>query len=535
MERAADYDEQSEVLFLFSEDADETQSQTDNPPHPTPPQPAPCPTTSEPTQPATTNLLADQSFWAEVYTLQPPHALMGVLTDLHVHRFVLHQHLDSPNALTETPIGHQPLTDTLPPPVQRLIAIYHNNVQRAQNHTRLALNAIDTLARFPPAAYFTDPNLGTQASPHPHTQADPLPSSIPPLRFYPIPTAAARHTTVQDAATQTFPPSVSIMANPLQPLLLHESQQTTPRPHTHTTATFRRASMPLSSFLLLPASCQHRKPTNRTPPFPPPAWLLPHHPTPHQPLTSNLTIDGNTSTSFPLPQLPCRNNHTHHRNFLPPSGAPPHATTPTRTRQPDPRTGSPTPHRTAPTTTSQQYHATVRPLPKRPPPSLYQAQQLAAATEPLQPVPPATGWPCFQGGSYTPTPSEAPPQTSAPPTHPWPAHYQVPTQQQPPLIPIQVGSSALAPPSPVVMLHPPTTGVDQQGPCLSPTKITILARIRGTRTTTEHAAADSALPTVLYPLMIYTPTTFFHIECSSCFWFQPDDPRRPSSSEARFS
>ena len=135
--------------------------------------------------------------------------------------------------LPKLPSATRPLTDTLPPPVQRLIAIYHNNVQRAQNHTRLALNAIDTLARFPPAAYFTDPNLGTQASPHPHTQADPLPSSVSPLRFYPIPTAAARHTTVQDAATQTFPPSVSIMANPLQPLLLHESQQTTPRPHTH--------------------------------------------------------------------------------------------------------------------------------------------------------------------------------------------------------------------------------------------------------------------------------------------------------------
>ena len=150
MERAADYDEQSEVLFLFNEDADETHSQTDNPPHPMPPQPAPCPTTSEPTQPPTTNLSADQSFWAEVYTLQPPHALMGVLTDLHVHRFVLHQHLDSHTALTESPIGHQPLTDTLPPPVQRLIAIYHNNVQRAPNHTRLALNAIDTTSAHKP-------------------------------------------------------------------------------------------------------------------------------------------------------------------------------------------------------------------------------------------------------------------------------------------------------------------------------------------------------------------------------------------------
>ena len=165
MESAADYDEQSEVLFLFNEDPEEQPSQTHDPPHPLPPQPTPGPTTSQPTPSATTNISADQSFWAEVYTLQPPHALMGILTDLHVHRFVLHQHLDSLNALTDTPIGHQPLTDTLPPPVQRLIAIYHNNVQRIQSHTRLALNAIDTMARFPPAAYFLDPNLAAQATP----------------------------------------------------------------------------------------------------------------------------------------------------------------------------------------------------------------------------------------------------------------------------------------------------------------------------------------------------------------------------------
>ena len=244
-----------------------------------------------------------------------------------------------------------------------------------------------------------------------------------------------------------------------------------PLDHTHTTATFRRTSMPLFSFLLLPASCQHRKPTNRTPPFPPPAWLLPHHPTPHQPLTSNLTIDGNTSTSFPLPQLPCRNNHTHHRHFLPPSeahratDAPKHLHVP----PPPPALGSRT-HAPVPPLHIAQHQPPLHSrtmlqstLFQNDPHRLYQAQQPPAATEPLQPVPPATGWPCFQGGSYTPTPSEAPPQTSAPPTRPWPAHYQVPTQQQPPLIPIQVSSAALAPPSPVVMLNPPTTGVDQQG------------------------------------------------------------------------
>ena len=183
MDRAADYDEQSEVLFLFTEDADDTQSQTDNQPHPTPHQPTTSPTTSATPQPPTT-FSADQSFWAGVYTLHPPHALMGVLTDLHVHRFILHQHLDAHTALAETPIGHQPLTDALPQPIQRIIAIYHNNVQRAQHHTRLALNAIDTLARFPPAAYFTDPNLTPPDPQHTHSHAAPP---------YPSPPRPDRH------------------------------------------------------------------------------------------------------------------------------------------------------------------------------------------------------------------------------------------------------------------------------------------------------------------------------------------------------
>ena len=462
MERAADYDEQSEVLFLFSEEADETQSQADNPPHPMPPQPTPRPTTSTPTQPAATNISADQSFWAEVYTLQPPHALMGVLTDLHVHRFVLHQHLDSLNALTDTPIGHQPLTDTLPPPVQRLIAIYHNNIQRAQNHTHLALNAIDTLARFPPAAYFTDSHLGT---------TDPSHSSLPPLRFYPLPTAAARHTTTQDATTQTIPPSVSIMTTPIQPLLLHEAQQTTPRPHTHHRhiQTDFHAIVQYPSFASISPTPEANQqdttfPTTSMAPTASPnptsaANKQPHDRWQYVNLIPTPTVtppeQPHTPSQFPSPIGGTPRNQR--------SKTPPRATTPTRTRQQDPRTGSPTPHRTAPTTTTQQQHATVRPLPKRPPASLHQAQQPAAASEPLQPVPPATGWPCFQGGLFTPTPTEAPPQTTAPPTHPWPAHYQVPTHQQPPLAPLQVASSPLAPTSPVVMIHPPNPGVDQQG------------------------------------------------------------------------
>ena len=258
-----------------------------------------------------------------------------------------------------------------------------------------------------------------------------------------------------------LPPKLSHVQTPSWPTHFHRSLCTNPnRPPLEQppiTATFRQTSMPSSSSLLLPASCPQQTPTNRPPPFPPPAALSPpHHPIPHQPPTNNHTIDGNASTSFPLPPSPCRNSHTLLRHFPPPSAA--HRATdvprhllaplppPAPGSRPDPRAGSPTPQRTTPAT-NRQSTATVHPLPKRPPPSLYQAQQPPATTEPLQPVPPATGWPCFQGGSYTPTPSVAPPATVAPPTHPWPAHYHFPTQQ-PPFIPPQASSSDLAP-------HPP--------------------------------------------------------------------------------
>ena len=255
MDRAADYDEQSEVLFLFTEDADDTQPQTDNQPHPTPPQPTTSPTTSEPPQPPTT-FSADQSFWAGVYTLHPPHALMGVLTDLHVHRFILHQHLDTHTALAETPIGHQPLTDTLPQPIQRIIAIYHNNVQRAQHHTRLALNAIDTLARFPPAAYFTDPNLTTPDPQHTHTHT---PKQLP----HP---ATSRHfdsTQYQPPLTngrpcKMQPPKLLHLGSPF--LTTHSRLQVSsnhnrpPHERTPITATSRQTLMPLSNIPPLQAS-----------------------------------------------------------------------------------------------------------------------------------------------------------------------------------------------------------------------------------------------------------------------------------------
>ena len=427
MDRAADYDEQSEVLFLFTEDADDTQPQTDNQPHPTPPQPTTSPTTSEPPQPPTT-FSADQSFWAGVYTLHPPHALMGVLTDLHVHRFILHQHLDTHTALAETPIGHQPLTDTLPQPIQRIIAIYHNNVQRAQHHTRLALNAIDTLARFPPAAYFTDPNLTTPDPQHTHThsQAAPPPSHITPLRFYPVPTAAHQRTPLQDATTQTVTPWVSILDNPLTPPGFKQSQQTTPRADTYHrhVQTDINAIVQYPSFASVLASQEADQPTSSTPTTNTPHTTSPN-PTsaankqPHERWqyvnlipTPTITIPEHPDTTQAFPS-PIGGTPRHKRSKTPPRSA-----TPTRTRQPDPRSGSPIPTRTAPHPAPQQCPPTVQPLPKRPPPSLPQAHQPPVTNNPLQPVPPATGWPIFQGASFTPTPSAAPPHSQPSATPP---------------------------------------------------------------------------------------------------------------------
>ena len=65
-----------------------------------------------------------------------------------------------------------------------------------------------------------------------------------------------------------------------------------------------------------------------------------------------------------------------------------------------------------------------------------------------------------------------------------------------------------------------TGGQAGAAPGLSLSKITILALIPGTRTITDHAAADSELPTVLYPLMIYMPRTIPDTAGSfSCFGF----------------
>ena len=218
MDHTPDCDEQSEVLFVFTEDAADNQS----PPATSPPPTAtPLPHITE---------SADQAFWSGVYTLDPPHALMGVLTDLRIHRFLLHQHLTTlklPLAISLSPTPYRNPSNVSLPSTTATCSEH--------NITHALLNAIDSLARFPPAAYFTDPNLSTSDPQHPPHEAFSAPSGlqpgqpihIPPIRRYPLPTASNTGTVVQHV--------VALPTHQEQPLDLpplaapHAASE--PRPH----------------------------------------------------------------------------------------------------------------------------------------------------------------------------------------------------------------------------------------------------------------------------------------------------------------
>ena len=247
-----------------------------------------------------------------------------------------------------------------------------------------------------------------------------------------------------------------------------------PLDQTPTTATFRRTSMPSSSFLPLPASYHHMTPINQLPLLPPPTLPTLHHPTLRPQPTSSLMIDGSMSTSFLLLQLPFLSTRTPLRPFLPLSaahratGAPrlPHA------QPPPPALGSRT-HAPAPQSPLARHHLQLHSntLPQC---ILYQNVLRHHFIKPINYPPPVTPYnPCLRRpagptskGVRSPRPHQQHRQTSTPPTHPWPAHHHVPTQQQLPTTspPANIAPlTNLAPPSPVVTLHPTTTQVDAQG------------------------------------------------------------------------
>lgn len=403
---------------MFPDQTSDTPQQPDSPQHAT----APAATDPQPTPHLET---ADQSFWSAVYTLEPPHTLMGVLTDLHIHRYLLHQHLATHTALADTPIGHEPLTDTLPPAIQRIISIYHNNLQRAQYHTRTALNTLDVLARFPPSAYFTDSQLFPEQHP---SQSPPDPSAIP--RRYPLPTTTGSGNTFQHASTQTNPNWVSVLDNPIQAPNLDQSQQTTPRPTTQP----RHVQTDIHGIVMLPAfaAAPTSSSADQAPSGAASTVFDTATPTPTAAANKQPHEHWQYVNLIPTPIVTPSPAPDHSFDFTSAIGGtprnrrrsqtPPRTTTPPRVRFPDPRTGSPIPKpRASPHSVPPPQPApTVQPLPKRPPPTLYQCR-------PTPPAPSTAPWPTFQGEPFTPHPATTAPTVQQPP-HAWPAHYPVPQQ-----------------------------------------------------------------------------------------------------------
>ena len=99
---------------------------------------------------------SDTSFWASVYTHERPNVLCGVITDINLHRFTLHQHLTTHRTLTETPLLHPPFQQALPDALHTHIQLYTSSIHQIEVHLRRALTALDALGRHPPSVYLQE-------------------------------------------------------------------------------------------------------------------------------------------------------------------------------------------------------------------------------------------------------------------------------------------------------------------------------------------------------------------------------------------
>ena len=117
------------------------------------------------TTPRSPDESAESSFWAWVYTEEAQAVICGILTDLNLHRFHLHQQLTTHDSLSETPLWHEPLHSNLPTPITQLLQQYRAHMNIASAQLRKALDVLDTLGRRPPRAYLLDPTHGSK-QPH---------------------------------------------------------------------------------------------------------------------------------------------------------------------------------------------------------------------------------------------------------------------------------------------------------------------------------------------------------------------------------
>ena len=305
------------------------------------------------------------------------------------------------------------------------------------------------------------------------------------------------------------------------PLQVSTNHSRPPLDQTPTIATFRRTSMPSSSFLPLPASLLHMMPINQIPPLPPPTLPTLHHPTLRPQPTSSLMIDGSMSTSFLLLQLPFLSTRTPLRHFLPLLAAH-RATGAPRllpAQPPPPALGSRT-HAPAPQSPVARHHPQLHSntLPQC---TLYQNVLRHHFIKPTNYPPPVTPYnPCLRrpaGPTSKGVRSPRPHQQHRPTLRPHlripgqhttmyphssniPQHRHLQALHLPPILPhlLQLLCSTLLP-----------QRLTRRGaPCLYISKTTILRLIPGTPTITDRAAAASGPPAPLDPLMIYMPRTF---------------------------
>ena len=75
---------------------------------------------------------SDSSFWASVYTHEPSNVLCGVITDINLHRFTLHQQLTTHRALTETPLLHPPFQRALPDALHTHLQLYTSSIHQIE-------------------------------------------------------------------------------------------------------------------------------------------------------------------------------------------------------------------------------------------------------------------------------------------------------------------------------------------------------------------------------------------------------------------
>ena len=168
---------------------------------------------------------SDSSFWASVYTHEPSNVLCGVITDINLHRFTLHQHLTTHRALTETPLLHPLFQRVMTDALQTHLQLY-TSIHQIEVHVRRALTALEALGRHPPSVYLQE----LESTVDDDSASEillPTPDELLPGRTIHLPPITRRNLGGTSPTARVLQ-HTSVQTTPTQ--FLHEEQQTTPHP-----------------------------------------------------------------------------------------------------------------------------------------------------------------------------------------------------------------------------------------------------------------------------------------------------------------